>query len=182
MYLFLFYQLYVAALMRKHHRIILNYYLKYMSGFDAQMLRNVVMVSRILLYCEMYFSFCSLQAIQVCPEEESLLMTSFVDTLAHLQGREGKEACEFDFQVSSENRIMGSHCCFGMIILASLQALRLDWFRLQALTSVSRAALSLRDKENADLAPAMNAVVVHSKLVDNFEELLIEQADMSFFW
>ena len=34
-----------AALMRKHHRIILNYYLKYMSGFDAQMLRNVVMVS-----------------------------------------------------------------------------------------------------------------------------------------
>ena len=63
-----------------------------------------------------------------------------------------------------------------------VQALRLDWFRLQALTSVSRAALSLRDKENADLAPAMNAVVVHSKLVDNFEELLIEQADMSFFW
>lgn len=63
-----------------------------------------------------------------------------------------------------------------------IQALRLDWFRLQALTSVSRAALSLRDKENADLAPAMNAVVVHSKLVDNFEELLIEQADMSFFW
>lgn len=66
--------------------------------------------------------------------------------------------------------------------LTSLQALRLDWFRLQALTSVSRAALSLRDKENADLAPAMNAVVVHSKLVDNFEELLIEQADLSFFW
>lgn len=66
--------------------------------------------------------------------------------------------------------------------IMSLQALRLDWFRLQALTSVSRAALSLRDKENADLAPAMNAVVVHSKLVDNFEELLIEQADLSFFW
>ena len=41
------------ALMRKHHRIILNYYLKYMSGFDAQMLRNVVMVSvsgRLLIY------------------------------------------------------------------------------------------------------------------------------------
>lgn len=40
-----------------------------------------------------------LQAIQVCPEEESILMTSFVDTLAHLQGREGKEGSEFDFQV-----------------------------------------------------------------------------------
>lgn len=39
------------------------------------------------------------QAIQVCPEEESILMTSFVDTLAHLHGREGKEGSEFDFQV-----------------------------------------------------------------------------------
>ena len=37
----------------------------------------------------------------MCPEEESILMTSFVDTLAHLQGREGKEASEFDFQVSN---------------------------------------------------------------------------------
>ena len=39
------------ALMRKHHRIILNYYLKYMSGFDAQMLRNVVMVSFPTILC-----------------------------------------------------------------------------------------------------------------------------------
>ena len=35
----------------------------------------------------------------MCPEEESILMTSFVDTLAHLHGREGKEGSEFDFQV-----------------------------------------------------------------------------------
>ncbi len=35
----------VVALMRKHHRIIANYYMKYMSGFDAQLMRNVVMVS-----------------------------------------------------------------------------------------------------------------------------------------
>lgn len=86
-------------------------------------------------------------------------MTSFVDTLAHLQGQENKEGVEFDFQ-----------------------ALRLDWFRLQAITSVNKAALSLRDKDNADLAPAMNAVVVHSKMVDHFEELLVDQADMSFLW
>ena len=39
--------------MRKHHRIILNYYLKYMSGFDAQMLRNVVMVSLSVLLWDM---------------------------------------------------------------------------------------------------------------------------------
>lgn len=30
--------------MRKHHRIIANYYIKYMAGFDAQLVRNVVMV------------------------------------------------------------------------------------------------------------------------------------------
>ena len=95
----------------------------------------------------------------MCPEEESILMTSFVDTLAHLQGQETKEGAEFDFQ-----------------------ALRLDWFRLQAITSVNKAALSLRDKDNADLAPAMNAVVVHSKMVDHFEELLVDQSDMSFLW
>lgn len=41
---------------------------------------------------------------------------------------------------------------------------------------------SLKDSENGDLAPAMNAVVVHSKMVDHFEELLIEQSDMSFMW
>lgn len=41
---------------------------------------------------------------------------------------------------------------------------------------------SLKDVENGSLAPAMNGVVVHSKLVDDFEETLIEQADMSFIW
>ena len=28
----------------------------------------------------------------VCPEEESILMTSFVDTLARLQGKEGTDS------------------------------------------------------------------------------------------
>ncbi len=41
---------------------------------------------------------------------------------------------------------------------------------------------SLKDRDNADLAPTMNAVAVHSKLVDSFEELLIECSDMSFLW
>ncbi|XP_064384719.1 nck-associated protein 1 homolog [Halichondria panicea] len=129
----------LKTLVNKHHRVILNYYLRYMSGFDAQLMRNVVM------------------GIQVCPEEESLLMTSFVDTLARLQGKENAERPEFDFQ-----------------------ALRLDWFRFQCLTSVNKAALSLKDNENGSLAPAMNGVVVHSKMVDNFQELLIEQTDLSF--
>lgn len=65
-----------------------------------------------------------LQQIQVCPEEESLLTTSFVNSLAHLQGKEANENVEYDFQ-----------------------ALRLDWFRLQALTSVNKAALRYGGRE-----------------------------------
>ena len=43
-------------------------------------------------------------------------------------------------------------------------------------------SLSLKEQENKDLAPTMNAVVVHSRLVDSFEEVLIQQADLSFMW
>lgn len=32
------------ALLRKHQRVVQNYYLRYMSGFDAQLMRDVVMV------------------------------------------------------------------------------------------------------------------------------------------
>lgn len=84
-------------------------------------------------------------------------MTSLVDTLARLQGQSVTEKSDFDFQ-----------------------ALRLDWFRLQTLTSVNKAALSLSDREHRDLAPTMNAVAVHSKLVDSFEEVMIEHSDLSF--
>ena len=45
-------------------------------------------------------------------------MTSMVDTLARLHGHTMTEKSEFDFE-----------------------ALRLDWFRLQTLTSVNKAAL-----------------------------------------
>ncbi len=41
---------------------------------------------------------------------------------------------------------------------------------------------SIKDRDNSDLAPTMNAVGVHSKLVDSFEELLIECCDLSFLW
>ena len=41
---------------------------------------------------------------------------------------------------------------------------------------------SLRDRENQDLAPTMNAVAVHSKLVDSYDEVMIEHADLSFLW
>ena len=39
---------------------------------------------------------------------------------------------------------------------------------------------SLKDKENQDLAVAINSVVVHSRFVDSFDELFIETCDLSF--
>jgi NCK-associated protein 1 len=135
----LFYIVEVKALLRRHRIVVQNYYLRYMGGYDAQLIRDVVM------------------RIMVCPEEESILMSSMVETLARLHGQTMTEKSEYDFD-----------------------ALRLDWFRLQTLTSVNKAALSLRERENQDLAPTINAVVVHSKLVDSFEETLIQHADMSF--
>lgn len=35
----------VSVLARKHYKVIQAYYLKYMSGFDAAYMRDVVMVS-----------------------------------------------------------------------------------------------------------------------------------------
>ena len=129
----------LKGLMKKHFSIIRRYYLRYMSGFDAQMVNHIAL------------------KIQVCPDEESILMNSFFDELIRLQGKDSDEHAEFDFQ-----------------------GLRLDWFRLQVLTSVGKAALSLKDKENQDLAVAINSVVVHSRFVDSFDELFIETCDLSF--
>ena len=42
--------------MRKHHRVIATYYMKYMSGFDAQLMRNVVMVRK----------WCALASVRLC--------------------------------------------------------------------------------------------------------------------
>ena len=41
---------------------------------------------------------------------------------------------------------------------------------------------SLSEKEHQDLAPTMNAVVLHSRLVDSFDEVMVEYSDMSFLW
>ncbi len=35
-----------SALTRKHYKVIQSYYLRYMSGFDAAYMRDVVMVSK----------------------------------------------------------------------------------------------------------------------------------------
>ena len=78
----------------------------------------------------------SVQRMTVCPEEESILMTSFVDALSKLQGHESNPHNNymqciiiiFSFLVDDKTEY-------------DFQGLRLDWFRLQVLTSVYKAPL-----------------------------------------
>lgn len=63
--------------------------------------------------------------------------------------------------------------------LFDLRGLRLDWFRLQAYSSVARYPMHLFD--HRDLAVLMNMVVFHTKMVDNLDELVLESSDLSIF-
>ena len=128
----------MKALIYKHITIIQNYFLKYLAGYDAAIMRDVV------------------QGIQVAPEEESLLMTSFVETLVALQDKSAGSGVEFDF----------SH-------------LRMDWMRLQVSTSSQRSQMNLF--ENEPLGINMNDAVMHSRAVDDLPKLIDECTDLSFF-
>uniref|UniRef100_A0A8C2X1R7 NCK associated protein 1 like n=1 Tax=Cyclopterus lumpus TaxID=8103 RepID=A0A8C2X1R7_CYCLU len=90
----------------------------------------------------------------VCPEEESVLMTSLVSTLSALSVKQVENKEEFDFR-----------------------ALRLDWLRLQAYTSVNKAPLPI--KEYPDLAKVMNLIQFHTRMVDSVEELLQDTSEVS---
>ncbi|KAB5517011.1 hypothetical protein PHYPO_G00184610 [Pangasianodon hypophthalmus] len=96
----------------------------------------------------------TIQSIAVCPEEESELMSSFVSDLSALTLKQLDCGDELDFK-----------------------ALRLDWLRLQAYTSVSKAPLAL--KNYPDLAKIMNMTQFHTRMMDDLDELLIETADLS---
>uniref|UniRef100_A0AAZ3SE00 Nck-associated protein 1-like n=1 Tax=Oncorhynchus tshawytscha TaxID=74940 RepID=A0AAZ3SE00_ONCTS len=130
----LFYMERLRTLMTKYSRVVQRYHVQYLAQFDALLLND------------------TMQNMYVCPEEESVLMTSFVSTLSALTIKQGKQ--NFDFR-----------------------ALRLDWLRLQAYTSVSKAPLSL--KEYPDLAKVMNMTQFHTKMLDNVQEMLHETSDLS---
>ena len=84
--------------MRKYRKVIQNYHLKFLGGFDASQMREIVMVrpcsSSLIFLLSLSHLPLSLslslfvQRMTVCPEEESILMTSFVDALSKLQGHE----------------------------------------------------------------------------------------------
>ncbi|XP_051528230.1 nck-associated protein 1-like isoform X1 [Myxocyprinus asiaticus] len=132
----LYYMEKLRALLTQHSYVIQRYHLQYLSQYDALALNDTI------------------QGMLVCPEEESVLMSSFVSTLSamslkHLDSRE-----EFDFK-----------------------PFRLDWLRLQAYTSIGKAPLALKDYP--DLAKIMNMTQFHTRMMDSVNELLYETADLS---
>nr|XP_028577059.1 nck-associated protein 1-like isoform X4 [Podarcis muralis] len=128
----------LRRLVRRHQNILQRYHVQYLSHFDAQVLSNII------------------QDLTVCPEEESVIMSSFVNSLSSLTIKQVEEKKKFEFS-----------------------GLRLDWFRLQAYTSVSKAPLQLR--ENHDIAKVMNLIVFHTKMLDSVEDLMVETSDLSIF-
>uniref|UniRef100_A0A4W3J7A8 Nck-associated protein 1 n=1 Tax=Callorhinchus milii TaxID=7868 RepID=A0A4W3J7A8_CALMI len=94
--------------------------------------------------------------LSVCPEDESIIMSSFVNTMTSLSVKQVEDGEVFDFR--------------GM---------RLDWFRLQAYTSVSKASLNLSDHK--ELGKMMNTIIFHTKMVDSLVEMLVETSDLSIF-
>ena len=91
------------------------------------------------------------------PEDETILLNSFQTTIAGLNVK----------QIENNESI-------------NLRPLRLDWFRFQAYTSVSKLPFSLM--KHTSLAKILNTISFHSKLVDFIEELILDTSDISVFW
>uniref|UniRef100_A0A914VN14 Nck-associated protein 1 n=3 Tax=Plectus sambesii TaxID=2011161 RepID=A0A914VN14_9BILA len=94
-----------------------------------------------------------IQTLPNVPEDESIILSSFCNSIADLNVEDG---ALYDFR-----------------------GLRLDWFRLQAYTSVAHTSLQLA--ENRRLAVAMNTATFHLKMVDFLDEMLRETSDLSLY-
>ncbi|XP_060677133.1 nck-associated protein 1-like [Hemiscyllium ocellatum] len=128
----------LRGLLHKYKKIIQRYFVLYLAHFDAVVLNETI------------------QNLSVCPEEESVIMSSFVNSMTSLNIKQVENGEEFNFK-----------------------GFRLDWFRLQAYTSVAKTPLILR--ENLKLASLMNTIVFHTELLDNLPVLLEETADLTLF-
>lgn len=128
----------LRALVRKYSQVMQRYYVQYLCGFDATDL-NI-----------------RIQQLQVCPEEESILLTTIYNTAASVAVKQVEDNEIFDFR-----------------------AFRLDWFRLQSLMSMSKSAVRIMD--HVEMARLIDSMVFHTKVVDNLDEILVETSDLSIF-
>merc|ERR1712110_904492 len=74
-------------------------------------------------------------------------------------------------QVIEEDKMIHLH--------RELTGFRLDWFRFQAYTSISKTQCDLR--KNGEFARVMNIIYFHSSLIDDQNRLLEYTADLSLF-
>ncbi|CAD7081544.1 unnamed protein product [Hermetia illucens] len=128
----------LRALVRKYSQVMQRYYVQYLSGYDSIDLT------------------VKMQNLQVCPEEESTILSTLYNTASSVNVKQVEENEIFDFQ-----------------------AFRLDWFRLQTYMSVAKSAVRIVD--NQDLAHLLDSMVFHSRIVDNLDEMLVETSDLSIF-
>lgn len=119
-------------------QVIQRYYVQYLSGFDAIALNQ------------------SMQNLQVCPEDESTILSSLCSTIANLSVNQVEDNEIFDFR-----------------------AFRLDWCRLQAYMSMGKAPMQVID--HRDLVSFIDTVSFHTKMVDNLDEMLVDTSDLSIF-
>ncbi|GAB6026086.1 hypothetical protein CHUAL_012289 [Chamberlinius hualienensis] len=128
----------LRALVRKYNQVMQRYYVQYLAGYDAIALNH------------------SMQGLQGCPEDESVIISSIANTISGLTVKQVEDNELFDFR-----------------------GLRLDWFRLQAYTSIQKAPLYLLDHHA--LAFLLNTIMFHTKMVDYLDEMLVETSDLSIF-
>ncbi|KAG8240034.1 hypothetical protein J437_LFUL018066 [Ladona fulva] len=95
-------------------------------------------------------------ALEGMSEDERVILTSICNYIANLSVKQVEDNEIFD-----------------------LVAIRIDWFRLQAYTSVSKSNLVLAD--NRELAVTMDTIKFHTKMVDYLDEMLVETSDLSIF-
>ena len=153
----------VSALARKYIQVIQRYYIDYLNGADTAQLTQLIEVSTTLdldLFLDRrstHLVSLTLQTLNSLPEDEAVLLSSIQSAIAGLNVK----------QIESNEPI-------------NLRPLRLDWFRFQTYTSVSKLSFSL--VKHTALAKTLNTIAFHSKLVDGIEELLYETSDLSLFW
>ncbi|XP_052798204.1 membrane-associated protein Hem-like isoform X3 [Mya arenaria] len=134
----LFYIEELKGLVKKYHQVMQRYYVQYLAGYDAVLLNQLI------------------QNLNMCPEDESIILSSFSTSISSLTVRQVEENEMFDFR-----------------------GLRLDWFRLQAYTSVSKAGLVLKD--HTDLPKHINTIIFHTRMVDDLDEVINEVSDLSIY-
>lgn len=133
------------------------------------------------------------QNLSVCPEDESIIMSSFVNTMTSLSVKQGERFAIYVLgHVYVQFVTIRVNGCSNQVFLLTdcaavedgevfdFRGMRLDWFRLQAYTSVSKASLGIADHK--ELGKMMNTIIFHTKMVDSLVEMLVETSDLSIFW